>query len=77
MRLSKKTFLYSIILAAVMVAFITGYFVFMLPSLYVDYVTDSNFDSVVRIQKKLKKKQEMAADIRANCLAAGHETMPQ
>ena len=28
-------------------------------------------------EKKLKKKQEMAADIRANCLAAGHETMPQ
>lgn len=51
MGLSKKTFLYSILLAAVMVVFITVYFVFMLPPLYVDYVTDSNLDSVVRIQK--------------------------
>lgn len=36
MGLSKKTFLYSILLAAVMVVFITVYFVFMLPPLYVD-----------------------------------------
>lgn len=57
MGLSKKTFLYSILLAAVMVVFITVYFVFMLPSLYVDYVTDSNFDSVVRIQKEFMEKR--------------------
>ena len=49
MGLSKKTFLYSIILAAGMVAFITGYFVFMLPSLYVNYVTESNFNAAVDI----------------------------
>lgn len=51
MRLSKKTFLYSIILAAVMVAFITGYFVFMLPSLYVDYMMDSNLKSAADIHR--------------------------
>lgn len=51
MGLSKKTFLYSIILAAGMVAFITGYFVFMLPSLYVNYVTESNFNAAVDIHK--------------------------
>lgn len=51
MGLSKKTFLYSVLLAAVMVAFITGYFVFMLPSLYVDYVMESNLKAVVNVQK--------------------------
>ncbi len=51
MKLSKKTFLYSIILAAGMVALVIIYFVLMLPSLYVDYVMDSNLQSVVDIQK--------------------------
>lgn len=57
MGLSKKTFLYSMLLAAVMVIFITGYFVLMLPSLYVDYVMDSNLDSVVQIQKGYMDKR--------------------
>lgn len=51
MGLSKKTFLYSIILAVAMTAFITGYFVFMLPSLYVNYVMRSNLDSVEEIHR--------------------------
>lgn len=51
MGLSKKTFLYSIILAVIMTAFILGYFVLMLPSLYVDYVMDSNLKSVMEIQE--------------------------
>lgn len=51
MKLSKKTFLYSIILAAGMVALVIVYFVLMLPSLYVDYVMDSNLQSVADIQK--------------------------
>ena len=51
MGLSKKTFLYSILLAAVMTVFITGYFVFMLPSLYVSYVMRSNLESVTEIHK--------------------------
>ena len=51
MGLSKKTFLYSIILAAGMTAFVTGYFVFMLPSLYVDYVMRSNLESAMEIHR--------------------------
>lgn len=51
MGLSKKTFLYSIILAVVMTALITGYFVFMLPSLYVDYMMRSNLESAMEIHK--------------------------
>lgn len=51
MGLSKKTFLYSIMIAVLMVAFVIGYFVLMLPSLYVDYVMKSNLQNVVEIQK--------------------------
>ncbi len=51
MGLSRKTFLYSIALAAIMTAFVIGYFVLMLPSLYVDYVMGSNRDSVVEAQQ--------------------------
>lgn len=51
MGLKKKTFLYSIVLAVIMTAFVIGYFVLMLPSLYVDYVMDSNLESVIEIQK--------------------------
>lgn len=51
MKLSKKTFLYSIVLASGIVALIIVYFVLMLPSLYVDYVMDSNLQSVADIQK--------------------------
>lgn len=57
MGLSKKTFLYSIVLAILVVASVTGYFVFMLPSLYVDYVMDSNLDSVSEIQKGYMAKR--------------------
>lgn len=51
MGLSKKTFLYSMAIAAIMVVFIIGYFVLMLPLLYVDYVKESNFKNVVAIQE--------------------------
>ena len=48
MGLRKKTFLYSVTLAVIMIAFVIGYFVFMLPSLYVDYVMNSNLESARR-----------------------------
>ena len=51
MGLRKKTFLYSIALAVIMTAFVIGYFVLMLPSLYVDYVMNSNLESAWNIQK--------------------------
>ncbi len=51
MGLRKKTFLYSIALAVIMTAFVIGYFVLMLPSLYVDYVMNSNLESAWDIQK--------------------------
>lgn len=57
MGLKKKTFLYSIVLAVIMTAFIIGYFVLMLPSLYVDYVMDSNLESVTEIQTGYMKER--------------------
>ncbi len=51
MGLRKKTFLYSVALAVIMIAFVIGYFVLMLPSLYVDYVMNSNLESAAKIQK--------------------------
>lgn len=57
MGLSKKTFLYSIALAVIMTAFILGYFTLMLPSLYVDYVMESNLESVTEIQKGYRQER--------------------
>lgn len=52
MKLSRKNFLYSLILGGILLALIIGYFVLMLPSLYVDYVSDSNLNAI--------KKQHIA-----------------
>lgn len=57
MSLSKKTFLYSIALAAIMTGFIVGYFVLMLPSLYVDHVMKNNYKSIVEIQEGYRKER--------------------
>ena len=51
MGLNRKTFLYSMVLAVIMIAFVIGYFVLMMPPLYVDYVMDSNLDSVLEVQR--------------------------
>lgn len=55
MKLAKKTFCYSVVLAVIMVAFVVGYFVFMLPSLYVDHMKKSDFREVVRIEEAYLK----------------------
>lgn len=57
MRLSKKTFLYSILISLVIVLFILIYFSLMLPSLYVDHMADDYLDSVVRVQKGYSKNR--------------------
>lgn len=46
MKLGKRNLLYSLLLAAVMLLFLVGYFVCMLPSLYVDYTMDQNLRAV-------------------------------
>lgn len=57
MGLSKKTFLYSIIMAVLMVVFVLGYFVLMLPSLYVNQMKKDNLESIVNVQKGYMKER--------------------
>lgn len=57
MGLSRKTFVYSIILAFIMAAFIILYFVLMLPSLYVEHVKESNLQSVIEVQRQYLEKR--------------------
>lgn len=47
MRLGQKNFVYSIVLTGVMLLFLLGYFIYMLPSLYVDYVMEQNLKSLL------------------------------
>lgn len=46
MKLGKRNLLYSLILASIMLVFLVGYFVYMLPSLYVDYRMEQNLRAV-------------------------------
>lgn len=46
MKLGRKNLVYSVALAGIMLLFIIGYFIYMLPSLYVDYLADQNLKSV-------------------------------
>ena len=57
MGLSKKTFFYSMFLALIMTAFIIIYFALMLPSLYVEYVKESNLQSVIEVQEQYLDKR--------------------
>lgn len=46
MGLGRKNFVYSLVLAGAMMMFVIGYFMYMLPSLYVDYTMEQNLQSV-------------------------------
>lgn len=46
MKLGKKNLFYSMLLAGCMLAFLVGYFVYMLPSLYVDHMMEQNLKAV-------------------------------
>lgn len=57
MNLSKKTFVYSSILSIIILSLILIYFVIMLPSLYIDYQSKSNYQAIKKIhQEYLKDK---------------------
>ena len=56
MKLSEKTFLYSILLGGIMVVLLVGYFTLMLPSLYVDYVQRANLESAIEIGQQYEKE---------------------
>lgn len=52
MKLAEKTFVYSILLGSIMVSILVGYFTWMLPSLYVDYVKRDNLESAVETHEQ-------------------------
>lgn len=55
MNLSRKTLIYSSIISIIIVSLIVGYFILMLPSLYVAYMKDRNYESIVELQKGYMK----------------------
>ena len=46
MKLGQKNLFYSMVLAGGMLIFLVGYFVYMLPSLYVDHTMEQNLKAV-------------------------------
>lgn len=52
MKLAEKTFAYSILLGSIMVSILIGYFAWMLPSLYVDYVKRDDLESAIETHEQ-------------------------
>lgn len=46
MKLSQKNLVYSVVLASILLLLLLGYFIYMLPSLYVDYMMEQNLKSI-------------------------------
>lgn len=57
MRLENRNLTYSLVLAAVLVLFLVGYFVFMLPSLYLAHMREENLDSIVEQHKAYMERK--------------------
>lgn len=57
MKLSKKTLLYSLAVSFFMVALFIGYFILLLPSLYVDFKQDKNLEFVKEFQQEYCKER--------------------
>lgn len=51
MKLIHKNFLYTAIVTSILTILVLGYFVLMLPSLYVDYMSNENYNSIVEQHK--------------------------
>lgn len=51
MKLENRNLTYSLVLATVLVIFLVGYFIFMLPSLYLAHMREENLDSIVEQHK--------------------------
>ena len=74
MKLIHKNFLYTAIVTSILTILVIGYFVFMLPSLYVDYMSNENYDSIIEQHRgylkdgsydnvKIKNPSSMTFDI--------------
>lgn len=65
MRLGRKNLLYSMALAGILLLFLVGYFICMLPSLYVDYVMSQHLNSI-REQHRAYMEQGSYEGVRVN-----------
>jgi len=61
-KLGGRNLFYSMVLAGCMLTFLVGYFVYMLPSLYVDYTMEQNLQSV-KAQHKMYVQSGSYADV--------------
>lgn len=65
MGLSKKTLFYSMILSITIVLCLVGYFVWMLPSLYVAHMQMQNYNSAVKLQEDfIRERSYEAIDVK-------------
>ena len=62
MKLGRKNLAYSMALAGVMLLFLVGYFIYMLPSLYVDHMMEENLKSI-RLQHKAYVENRSYEDV--------------
>lgn len=69
MKLGRKNLLYSMTLAGILLLLLVGYFIYMLPSLYVDYVMEQNLKSV-REQHKAYRESGSYEGIKVRNAAA-------
>ena len=58
MNLSKKTFMYSSLLSGMILFIIIIYFIVMLPSLYIDYISKRNYQAINKIQEDYIKNED-------------------
>ncbi len=77
MKLSKKTMLYSCILAMSMVLLIVGYFIWMLPALYVSYMEDSNYEDIMSVHKNYMKNGNYDNAVIKNPMSAFALNIPE
>lgn len=63
MKLSQKNLFYTVLITAVLTILVIGYFVFMLPSLYVRYMEDQNYE-IIRKQHNQYLKERSYENIR-------------
>lgn len=61
-KLGERNLFYSMVLAGCMLTFLVGYFVYMLPSLYVDYTMEQNLQSI-KAQHKMYVQSASYADV--------------
>lgn len=58
MNLLKKNFIYGMIIAISIIVFLIGYFIFMIPSLYVSHMENRNYENVKNVHKEFLQDED-------------------